>query len=503
MVTAWPTAAGGPGGPDTRGRTIVVAASNSVDPTLAPVAYRCDGVADQVEINAAIAALGAVGGAVILLEGTYNTTASITITRNNVALMGEGWGTLIDVAGAGVNGVVVGNGATAYRNIIIQDLQIDGTGTAANGVYVWGAAGNEVRDVTIQRCYVHHFDNNVRLTRTRYSTVAQNTLINATGTANSTGIYATYVDYLEIWANICVDNDAWGINIVSATYCRVTENLCYSQTWDDGIRIVGSRCVVSDNQCLENAFSGIKADTLYDSVISGNMCNDNTQNGIQLSTSARNTVTGNLCYSNDQDGLDIASSSNDNAVVGNSFSYNAGRGVDIVAYCERNLIKENEYISNTTAAIRDQSTTTRLAEVHVDVWDHTAAAVGNVGDFVSVVLADAADVTVRFNLRVPSDFHELVRARVVVVPLGTGNMRRGVETDFGACSEVYNTHTDSIAAGQVAVTVNQLTCLDVNDAFTGIAAGDHVGVAFTRYGSNALDTVDANVHVVDFWMQYV
>lgn len=45
------------GGADTRGFTIVVSASNSLDPTLAPAVYRCDGVSDEATINAAIVAL--------------------------------------------------------------------------------------------------------------------------------------------------------------------------------------------------------------------------------------------------------------------------------------------------------------------------------------------------------------------------------------------------------------------------------------------------------------
>lgn len=41
----------------TRVGTFVAAAVNSNDPLLADAAYRCTGAADQVEINAAIAAL--------------------------------------------------------------------------------------------------------------------------------------------------------------------------------------------------------------------------------------------------------------------------------------------------------------------------------------------------------------------------------------------------------------------------------------------------------------
>jgi len=42
---------------ETRASTIVVAASDSKDPTKADPAYRCDGTADETEINNAIGAL--------------------------------------------------------------------------------------------------------------------------------------------------------------------------------------------------------------------------------------------------------------------------------------------------------------------------------------------------------------------------------------------------------------------------------------------------------------
>lgn len=42
---------------DTRAATIVVAADDSLDPTLAGSDYRCNGTVDEVEINAAIGVL--------------------------------------------------------------------------------------------------------------------------------------------------------------------------------------------------------------------------------------------------------------------------------------------------------------------------------------------------------------------------------------------------------------------------------------------------------------
>lgn len=77
--------------------TKVVAANDSIDKTNAD--YICDGVADNVQIQAAIDALdtAGVGGRVILLEGTYNIAASITMAAGDedLILQGQGWGTVL------------------------------------------------------------------------------------------------------------------------------------------------------------------------------------------------------------------------------------------------------------------------------------------------------------------------------------------------------------------------------------------------------------------------
>lgn len=71
-----------------RAATYIVAASNSVHKETAD--YICDGTADEVEINAAIAALPSGGGKVLLLEGTYNISDTITISKENATLEGMG-----------------------------------------------------------------------------------------------------------------------------------------------------------------------------------------------------------------------------------------------------------------------------------------------------------------------------------------------------------------------------------------------------------------------------
>lgn len=57
--------------------------------------YLCDGTDDQVEINAAIQALPSGGGEIVILDGTYNISATIDISIDNVTLSGNGSNTVL------------------------------------------------------------------------------------------------------------------------------------------------------------------------------------------------------------------------------------------------------------------------------------------------------------------------------------------------------------------------------------------------------------------------
>lgn len=57
--------------------------------------YLCDGTDDQVEINAAIQALPSGGGEIVILDGTYNISATIDISIDNVTLNGNGSNTVL------------------------------------------------------------------------------------------------------------------------------------------------------------------------------------------------------------------------------------------------------------------------------------------------------------------------------------------------------------------------------------------------------------------------
>jgi len=118
-----------------------------------------------------------------------------------------------------------------------------------------------------------------------------------------------------------------------------------------------------------------------------------------------------------------------------------------------------------------------------------------IGRYSAIDLPDDADVQVNDGFQIEDSLIHLGHVYVLVIPGGTGNLRYHVDTNFGdPCSELYTAHSDSIAATQVAVTVNQITCIDITAAFTGVALGDVVGLEFTREGSHALDTVNADCY---------
>lgn len=125
--------------------------------------YYTDGVADDVQIQAAIVAISALGGGIIILRrGTYTIAASIT-TASNIHLQGEGAGvTIIKAASSWASGDMItlgGNGGTSsgsadpantYTGIQFSGIEFDGNSAPHTAVALYGA-GN----VAVKGCYIH------------------------------------------------------------------------------------------------------------------------------------------------------------------------------------------------------------------------------------------------------------------------------------------------------------------------------------------------------------
>jgi len=116
--------------------------------------YLCDGTNDQEEIIQALNDLPATGGEVVILDGTYNITASINIPKDNVSLRGNGNATTLKRmynstdtdSGPTARGLITLNEKSGCK---IQGLQIDGnkaiyTASYNNGIYLSSSSNNTV-----------------------------------------------------------------------------------------------------------------------------------------------------------------------------------------------------------------------------------------------------------------------------------------------------------------------------------------------------------------------
>jgi parallel beta-helix repeat protein len=209
--------------------------------------YLCDGTEDQVEINNAITALPATGGEVVILDGTYNITAKIDITKDNVSIRGNGNATILkrmfNVTSA--EGVIT---LTNRSGCKIANLQIDGNKTSYtnnnnHGIYLSSSSNNTVTGNTCDNnkgygIYLYNSSNN--------NTVTGNTCDNN----NNHGIYLYNSSNNTLTSNTC-DNNSSGIYLNSSSNNNtVTGNTCDNNTY--GIRLASSsnNNTVTGNTCI-------------------------------------------------------------------------------------------------------------------------------------------------------------------------------------------------------------------------------------------------------------
>lgn len=105
---------------------VFIAASDSSAKDKAVADYVCDGTNDGVQINAALAALPATGGTVVLSDGTFvKSVTNITIPIDNVCIRGQGRSTIVKLANS-VNASAQVFYASGKDSIEILDMIIDG-----------------------------------------------------------------------------------------------------------------------------------------------------------------------------------------------------------------------------------------------------------------------------------------------------------------------------------------------------------------------------------------
>lgn len=135
------------------GGPIIVSASNAPNSWKSCADYLCDGVADDVEIQAAIGSLPTAGGTVLLSPGIFNSS-SVIVLRGHLFFRGSG-APATTINALGCNGITYSGtfGTDASRYVTLQDFRIKGDYTASKT----GISLYSLLNFQIQRCWIDQF----------------------------------------------------------------------------------------------------------------------------------------------------------------------------------------------------------------------------------------------------------------------------------------------------------------------------------------------------------
>jgi len=273
----------------------VVAANGAPTHVKAQADYTCDGTNDHVEIQAAIDALPATGGKVLLTEGTFNIETSLTLDSYQT-LQGMGRSTILTTTTADLDIITAtGSSDSEKVGIFLTDFCIDGdAGSATNDI---GIKWTYIDDSKITNVYC--IDN------------------------GEYGMYLEYCDSNTVSFNTVTGNGYTGIFPINADNNDITDNICTSNGWSGISLDVASNNSIVRNVCTGNSEDGASLTTNSDhNTIMGNVCRANTLDGIALSVSQYNGIMGNVCQGNGEDGIDLATSHNNN-IIGNVCTENS------------------------------------------------------------------------------------------------------------------------------------------------------------------------------------
>jgi len=299
-----------------RTATFVVCASDSKDTTNCD--YFCDGTADEVEINNAIDSLPSTGGLILLMDGTFDIDAVITIDSDNTAISGMGKNTKIQTDDA-----ISIIEATNLKDLLIKNIYLYGNGDSGDYCISFTNVNNSI----IENSYIENCWSGILLyLASSFNLISgnivdgnayQGILIGADADADA--------DYNIISDNIVVNNVFEGILLQGARHTTIQSNQVNSNN-DSGIEIL-SNCHYSNiigNQVNKNKADGIDLSNAEEAIIMNNIIRDNdfydsgTRDGIYLEDSDNNLIFGNRVKDNDRYEIHIKADSDGNMIIGNN-----------------------------------------------------------------------------------------------------------------------------------------------------------------------------------------
>lgn len=298
--------------------TITVSSSTSKHMLMAD--YYCNGTNDQTVIQQAIDALPSTGGKIVLLEGTYNISGTITIyNKKNVTLQGLGRNVIFS-ATTSTSALYMIKVRSAI-GVNIFDIDIDYTNnTSGDGTAIRLYTTNHT---VIERVKIQNSKGNgIEWYNSNYTRFSDISFINVRQC-----VWDRESNHSSIFSRIVIDTATNGIVLASSSTLNKICDCIVRTATDNGIKSDAAYTMINDN-IVYGCGVGITANGNC-STVSGNNARDNNTgisvNGkmvnVSGNTALRTDDSGNVSsYSSSQYTILMGSSSANCLVIGNIIS---------------------------------------------------------------------------------------------------------------------------------------------------------------------------------------
>ncbi len=274
------------------------------------------------------------------------------------------------------------------------------------------------------------------------------------------GIFNDYGQHSIIAGNSLDVNGGSGIYAVNhtiyVTYIgnAISGNTVHGIFLDDTITGDAEGVVISGNTINFHGGHGIYIIAMGPINITGNNIYKNAFHGVYIyDCSAGVTVVGNICNENDRlntgtyDGICVELNGDDVKIHSNTCNDNDRYGINIVdATCDRVWVKNNQLRGNTTGALNDAGTNTKLATIPMPFIQGTAFISAD-GSAKGWEINAEADMAVALG-QLPLEVQQVIRLKIWAVALGApagagGQMHLDILFNAGGSLEAYNLAANS------------------------------------------------------------
>ncbi len=336
--------------------------------------FICDGTADDVQIQAALNSLPAVGGTVVLSSGTFNVNARVLETTDNIHIKGSGRESTIitSTLDAGNDAMFQFNG----DDCSMTDLTLDGddavlTSASNNNITVFTG----IR-FTLENCRLFDSSDNGILFQTDCTDArvidceidsAANHAINATSGSDRLFVSGCFLHDSKAGGGV------WWNDTTASTDEVIISNNFFFNTFLEPINVNDCDKFIITNNILNTSGDGgiIIHDGCKDFVVSNNYITTMDKNGIGIGATAGCThfiISNNISKNNNIDdnsfsGISVISASTDFIITNNrcyddQSTKTQDFGIELADANNNYTITNNNLIGNDTGALNDATTGT-------------------------------------------------------------------------------------------------------------------------------------------------